>query len=467
MTETSQVVYHAQCPHCATIRKISHAQLQAAKGLVQCRQCDETYLARGNLLKPDQLKLIVDQPSIVPSATPTPVTITPPPQFADHSSDTTTPTASETAALDDIFERLAAEANDDTRAPVNTATDNKLDSADDTAAEPAKKVKSSGLFAKLLSRKNQYQAPAEDNDIIFESIDMEDGFLNNKAQLHVDTDVRSQGVLMEHISEADRDEMVKKYRENKNAAKKRPVNETVAASGAADALLATLQGLDTAPAGSTTPAAEKPTPSPDISHADDFVFQIQEDANQFDDVSADDMPAHEPAIKTSSHHSKLQSLLVREQTEERAHLTEADVIAPDYDASKEWFTQFFNSLNQNQAMSILGNPDLQADAITLDENGEPIPAAKRMHEGGSNTVAMRLPENSMLVFTLEDDGTSHSQLSFIDIQEHLPHKAPEATHTTIVQQSSHNEHTIWTVACIVAILVLIIQMFYYFLLLTP
>ena len=467
MTETSQVVYHAQCPHCATIRKISHAQLQAAKGLVQCRQCDETYLARGNLLKPDQLKLIVDQPSIVPSATPTPVTITPPPQFAEHSSDTTTPTASETAALDDIFERLAAEANDDTRTPDNAATENKLDSADDSAAEPAKKVKSSGLFAKLLSRKNQYQAPAEDNDIIFESIDMEDGFLNNKAQLHVDADVRPQGVLMEHISEADRDEMVKKYRENKNAAKKRPVNETVAASGAADALLATLQGLDTAPAGHTTPAAEKPTPSPDISHADDFVFQIQEDANQFDDVPADDMPVHESAIKTSSHHSKLQSLLVREQTEERAHLTEADVIAPDYDASKEWFTQFFNSLNQNQAMSILGNPDLQADAVTLDENGEPIPAAKRMHEGGSNTVAMRLPENSMLVFTLEDDGTSHSQLSFIDIQEHLPHKTPETTHTTIVQQSNHNEHTIWTVACIVAILVLIIQMFYYFLLLTP
>ena len=467
MTETSQVVYHAQCPHCATIRKISHAQLQAAKGLVQCRQCDETYLARGNLLKPDQLKLIVDQPSIVPSATPTPVTITPPPQFIDHSSDTTTPTASETAALDDIFERLAAEANDDTRTQVNAATENKLDSADDSAAEPAKKVKSSGLFAKLLSRKNQYQAPAEDNDIIFESIDMEDGFLNNKAQLHVDADVRPQGVLMEHISEADRDEMVKKYRENKNAAKKRPVNEAVAASGAADALLATLQGLDTTPAGHTTPAAEKPTPSPDISHADDFVFQIQEDANQFDDAPADDMPVHEPAIKTSSHHSKLQSLLVREQTEERAHLTEADVIAPDYDASKEWFTQFFNSLNQNQAMSILGNPDLQADAVTLDENGEPIPAAKRMHEGGSNTVAMRLPENSMLVFTLEDDGTSHSQLSFIDIQEHLPHKTPETTHTTIVQQSNHNEHTIWTVACIVAILVLIIQMFYYFLLLTP
>ena len=467
MTETSQVVYHAQCPHCATIRKISHAQLQAAKGLVQCRQCDETYLARGNLLKPDQLKLIVDQPSIVPSATPTPVTITPPPQFADHSSDTTAPVASETAALDDIFERLAAEANDDTRTPVNTATENKLDSADDTAAEPAKKVKSSGLFAKLLSRKNQYQAPAEDNDIIFESIDMEDGFLNNKAQLHVDADVRPQGVLMEHISEADRDEMVKKYRENKNAAKKRPVNEAVAASGAADALLATLQGLDTAPAGNTTPATEKPTPSPNISHADDFVFQIQEDANQLDDVPADDMPVREPAIKTSSHHSKLQSLLVREQTEERAHLTEADVIAPDYDASKEWFTQFFNSLNQNQAMSILGNPDLQADAVTLDENGEPIPAAKRMHEGGSNTVAMRLPENSMLVFTLEDDGTSHSQLSFIDIQEHLPHKTPETSHTTIVQQSNHNEHTIWTVACIVAILVLIIQMFYYFLLLTP
>ena len=80
----------------------------------------------------------------------------------------------------------------------------------------------------------------------------------------------------------------------------------------------------------------------------------------------------------------------------------------------------------------------------------------------------RLPENSMLVFTLEDGGTSHSQLSFIDIQEHLPHKHPEPSHTTtIVQQSHHNEHTVWTVACILAILVLIIQMFYYFLLLTP
>ena len=471
MTETSQVVYHAQCPHCATIRKISHAQLQAAKGLVQCRQCDETYLARGNLLKPDQLKLIVDQPSIVPSATPTPVTITPPPQFTDHSSDTTTPTASETAALDDIFERLAAEANDDTRTPDNAATENKLDSADDSAAEPAKKVKSSGLFAKLLSRKNQYQAPAEDNDIIFESIDMEDGFLNNKAQLHVQADERPQSVLMEHISEADRDDMVKKYRENKNAAKKQaeiaPVtDETASATQAVDALWATLQSLETKPEAKQAQATSAgPTPSQNTHHADDFVFQIQDNT----DDENDDEPEHKHPIKTSSHHSKLQSLLVREQTEERAqaHLTEADVIAPDYDANKEWFTQFFNSLNQNQAMSILGNPDLQADAITLDENGEPIPAAKRMHEGGSNTVAMRLPENSMLVFTLEDDGTSHSQLSFIDIQEHLPHKTPETTHTTIVQQSNHNEHTIWTVACIVAILVLIIQMFYYFLLLTP
>ena len=436
-----------------------------------------TITARGNLLKPDQVKLIVDQPSIAPSATPMPVTITPHPQVMDHDallpSDTPVQadaSASETSVLDDIFERLAADAN--ASAPVASSTSSAAPDIDTAVEEAApKKVKSSGLFAKLLSRKNQHQAEdvdeADEADIIFESIDMEDGFLNNKAQLHVDADVRPQGVLMEHISEADRDEMVKKYRENKNAAKKRPVNEAVATSGAADALLATLQGLDTAPAGHTTPAAEKPTPSLDISHADDFVFQIQEDANQFDDVSADDMPAHEPAIKTSSHHSKLQSLLVREQTEERAHLTEADVIAPDYDASKEWFTQFFNSLNQNQAMSILGNPDLQADAVTLDENGEPIAAAKRMHEGGSNTVAMRLPENSMLVFTLEDDGTSHSQLSFIDIQEHLPHKTPETTHTTIVQQSNHNEHTIWTVACIVAILVLIIQMFYYFLLLTP
>ena len=472
MTETSQVVYHAQCPHCATIRKISHAQLQAAKGLVQCRQCDENYLARGNLLKPDQVKLIVDQPSMVPSATPTPVTITPPPLMATSLNDTDTPAESNTAALDDIFERLATEASSDAQTP-SIEAEEVVVMAEAEPVEIPKKVKSSGLFAKLLSRKNQAQetAEAESNDIIFESVNMDDGFLNNKAQLHVQADERPQSVLMEHTSEADRDDMVKKYRENKNAAKKQaeiaPVtDETASATQAVDALWATLQSLETKPEAKQAQATSAgPTPSQNTHHADDFVFQIQDNT----DDENDDEPEHKHPIKTSSHHSKLQSLLVREQTEERAqaHLTEADVIAPDYDANKEWFTQFFNSLNQNQAMSILGNPDLQADAITLDENGEPIPAAKRMHEGGSNTVAMRLPENSMLVFTLEDDGTSHSQLSFIDIQEHLPHKAPEATHTTIVQQSTHNEHTIWTVACIVAILVLIIQMFYYFLLLTP
>ena len=481
MTETSQVVYHAQCPHCATVRKISHAQLQAAKGLVQCRQCDQTYPARGNLLKPDQVKLIVDQPSIAPSATPMPVTITPHPQVMDHDallpSDTPVQadaSASETSVLDDIFERLAADAN--ASAPVASSTSSAAPDIDTAVEEAApKKVKSSGLFAKLLSRKNQHQAEdvdeADEADIIFESIDMEDGFKNNKAQLHVDADVRPQGVLMEHINSAASDEMVKKYRENKLAANKRPVNDSDSATAAADALLATLQGVGAAA------SAELPTASPNASskplnplqNADDFVFQMQEDFGLDEEADAKAEVLSSKSHKPSSHQSKLQSLLVREQADERAQaqLTEADVIAPDYDANKEWFTQFFNSLNQNQAMSILGNSDLQADNTTVDENGEPIAAAKRLHDGGSNTVAMRLPENSMLVFTLEDDGTSHSQLSFIDIQEHLPHKAPETTHTTIVQQSHHNEHTIWTVACIVAILVLIIQMFYYFLLLTP
>ena len=70
---------------------------------------------------------------------------------------------------------------------------------------------------------------------------MDDGFLNNKAQLHVQADERPQSVLMEHISEADRDDMVKKYRENKNAAKKQaeiaPVtDETASATQAVEAL---------------------------------------------------------------------------------------------------------------------------------------------------------------------------------------------------------------------------------------
>ena len=277
MTETSQVVYHAQCPHCATIRKISHAQLQAAKGLVQCRQCDENYLARGNLLKPDQVKLIVDQPSMVPSATPTPVTITPPPLMATSLNDTDTPAESNTAALDDIFERLATEASSDAQTPSSEAEEVVV-MAEAEPVETPKKVKSSGLFAKLLSRKNQAQetAEAESNDIIFESVNMDDGFLNNKAQLHVQADERPQSVLMEHISEADRDDMVKKYRENKNAAKKQaeiaPVtDETASATQAVDALWATLQSLETKPEAKQAQATSAgPTPSQNTHHADDF-----------------------------------------------------------------------------------------------------------------------------------------------------------------------------------------------------
>lgn len=59
----------------------------------------------------------------------------------------------------------------------------------------------------------------------------------------MDADVRPQGVLMEHISAADSEEMVRKYRENKNAAKKRPVNETTTTGSEADALLAVLKDL--------------------------------------------------------------------------------------------------------------------------------------------------------------------------------------------------------------------------------
>ncbi len=471
MTETSQVVYHAQCPHCATIRKISHAQLQAAKGLVQCQQCDQTYPARGNLLKPDQIKQLAEQTADTPSATHIAFDFTANPAKADATSATTESLHSDTAALDDIFERLAADARSETKASAPSVDD--VASVEDELADAPKKAKSSGLFAKLLSRKNQHQDIEEDDsDVIFETVDKEDGFLNNKAQLHVGADVRPQGVLMEHISAADSEEMVRKYRENKNAAKKRPVNETTTSGSEADALLAVLKDLVESQPDQTQQTVKAKAPSGilaeqvnTINHADDFVFQMQEEV----DDNITQAPTDKASVKTSNH-SKLQTLLVREQTEERANipLTEADVIAPDYDANKAWFTQFFNSLNQNQGMSILGQTEADNDTVTLDENGEPIPAAKRMHETGSNTVAMRLPENSMLVFTLEDGGTSHSQLSFIDIQEHLPHKHPEPSHTTtIVQQSHHNEHTVWTVACILAILVLIIQMFYYFLLLTP
>ena len=469
MTETSQVVYHAQCPHCATIRKISHAQLQAAKGLVQCQQCDQTYPARGNLLKPDQIKQLAEQTAGTPSAAHIAFDFTANPAKADSDSTTTTSLHSDTAALDDIFERLAADARSDTQ---SASSVDDVATVEDELADAPKKAKSSGLFAKLLSRKNQHQDIEEDDsDVIFETVDKEDGFLNNKAQLHVDADVRPQGVLMEHISAADSEEMVRKYRENKNAAKKRPVNETATTDSEADALLAVLKDLVESQPDQTQQAVKAKASSDvlakqvnTINHADDFVFQMQEEV----DDNITQAPTDKASVKTSNH-SKLQTLLVREQTEERAQtpLTEADVIAPDYDANKAWFTQFFNSLNQNQGMSILGQTEADKATVTLDENGEPIPAAKRMHETGSNTVAMRLPENSMLVFTLEDGGTSHSQLSFIDIQEHLPHKHPEPSHTTIVQQSHHNEHTVWTVACILAILVLIIQMFYYFLLLTP
>ena len=472
MTETSQVVYHAQCPHCATIRKISHAQLQAAKGLVQCQQCDQTYPARGNLLKPDQIKQLAEHTAASPSAAHIAFDFTANPAKADSDSATTASLHSDTAALDDIFERLAADARSDSQ---STPSVDDVATLEDELADAPKKAKSSGLFAKLLSRKNQHQDIEEDNDVIFETVDKEDGFLNNKPQLHVDADVRPQGVLMEHISAADSEEMVRKYRESKNAAKKRPVNETVTTNSEADALLAVLKDLVESQPSQTPQQSAKPNATSGIlaehvntiNHADDFVFQMQE-PEEVDDTLTQ-APSDKSSVKTSNH-SKLQTLLVREQTEERGNipLTEADVIAPDYDANKAWFTQFFNSLNQNQGMSILGQTEADSDAETLDENGEPIPAAKRMHETGSNTVAMRLPENSMLVFTLEDGGTSHSQLSFIDIQEHLPHKHPEPSHTTtIVQQSHHNEHTVWTVACILAILVLIIQMFYYFLLLTP
>ena len=471
MTETSQVVYHAQCPHCATIRKISHAQLQAAKGLVQCQQCDQTYPARGNLLKPDQIKQLAEQTAGTPSAAHIAFDFTANPAKADSDSTTTTSLHSDTAALDDIFERLAADARSDTQ---SASSVDDVATVEDELADAPKKAKSSGLFAKLLSRKNQHQDIEEDDsDVIFETVDKEDGFLNNKAQLHVDADVRPQGVLMEHISATDSEEMVRKYREGKSAAKKRPVNDTVTTNSEADALLAVLKDLVESQPSQTPQQSAKPNATSGIltehvntiNNADDFVFQMQEEV----DDNITQAPTDKASVKTSNH-SKLQTLLVREQTEERAQtpLTEADVIAPDYDANKAWFTQFFNSLNQNQGMSILGQTEADKATVTLDENGEPIPAAKRMHETGSNTVAMRLPENSMLVFTLEDGGTSHSQLSFIDIQEHLPHKHPEPSHTTtIVQQSHHNEHTVWTVACILAILVLIIQMFYYFLLLTP
>lgn len=50
-------------------------------------------------------------------------------------------------------------------------------SIEDELADAPKKAKSSGLFAKLLSRKNQHQDIEEDDsDVIFETVDKEDGF---------------------------------------------------------------------------------------------------------------------------------------------------------------------------------------------------------------------------------------------------------------------------------------------------
>lgn len=80
---------------------------------MQCQQCDQTYPARGNLLKPDQIKQLAEQTADTPSAAHIAFDFASPAK-TDATSATTESLHSDTAALDDIFERLAADARSET-----------------------------------------------------------------------------------------------------------------------------------------------------------------------------------------------------------------------------------------------------------------------------------------------------------------------------------------------------------------
>ena len=68
MTESSQALYHVQCPHCAAVQKISYPQLQASQGLVVCRRCEAHYPAKGHLLTPQQLQALIEKVAQIKAA---------------------------------------------------------------------------------------------------------------------------------------------------------------------------------------------------------------------------------------------------------------------------------------------------------------------------------------------------------------------------------------------------------------
>lgn len=467
MTDTSQVVYHAQCPHCDTVRKISHTQLQANKGLVQCRRCEQSYPARGHLLTTEQIRNLLAKAGQKQA-------INPSPQDVDAVSANATPANANQALISDIFEQLAAEAEDHSgiaskpqAQPMQVIADaaaQEQNVAVSTVSEQPKKSKGVGLFAKLLSKKTVKDDSVNDVDIVFETVSGNDHLLQDKAQLHVD--VQNQialqgGVLtspeIKQDNNADQgiitDETAVGIEKNSSEA---PSNKThpfafdfeptdVATSAAVDTKILSHKANTTSVNASTG-----------------LVFDIL--PKQHDERHTD--PQDNPVVAALRSGSGLHGLLTHPSAEAshlRPILSEAEVEAPEYDANKQWFTQFFSAANEQNQLIITQEADNQAEQ-TADET---IQEAKRLNESNntSSTVTMRLPENSMLVFTLEEDGSTHNQLSFLDIQESLPNKQAEPVQ--LVQNVHQNEHTMWTVACIVAILVLIIQMFYYFLLLTP
>ncbi|UOO93441.1 MJ0042-type zinc finger domain-containing protein [Vitreoscilla stercoraria] len=423
MTNPSEVMYHAQCPNCATVRKISLLQLQENKGLVACRRCDKSYPARGHLLSLEQLDQLMSQASNKSSISSTPpaeehtqtkITPTSMPISSNPSNTASPPQNAEPAPV--VMEHVFVGVIDD--------------------VEPVKPAKSMGLLAKLLSRKNTKQNP----DISIHTDEMvidngnsntgADGFSASKANLHADDAKPLETAPSQQPSSSD------------------IASETVDDFDIENLDLSHVNALESsAPKKSYTTDSQKNTADKITHHTND---------QQNDDYIT-------PILPNSS---KIDELLVREASERPNYtLKETEVMAPEYDANRQWFTEMFQTMQQMQ------NTQLEpVNTETKPENDaaaqDMIQTAKRMNDSGnSNTVTMRLPENSMLVFTLEDNGTTQSMLE-------LPRAEPQAHNQTSVIHTvevtnQQNEHTMWTVANIVAILVLIIQMFYYFLLLTP
>lgn len=426
MTSPSEVIYHAQCPHCASVRKISLFQLQENKGLVACRRCDKSYPARGHLLSLEQLDQLMSQASNKSS-------ISSNPSAEENTQIQKTPTATPTSGKQSTPTPPTQKTE-----PAPVVMEHVFVGVIDDDVEPVKPAKSMGLLAKLLSRKNTQQnpnTPINTDEIVLENGDANttaDGFSASKANLHAD-DTKATETNLSH---------------------KPTASETVDDFDIENLDLSHVNALE-------------PSSSSQKSHAahlqpNSLTQPIEKISHHTDDQQDDDYIT--PIIPNNS---KIDELLVREASKAPNYtLKETEVMAPEYDANRQWFTQVFQTMQQMQNTQLEPvhtetRPEDDAAAQDL------IQTAKRINESSSNsnTVTMRLPENSMLVFTLEDNGNTQSMLE-------LPRAEPQAHNQTSVIHTvevtnQQNEHTMWTVANIVAILVLIIQMFYYFLLLTP